>query len=121
MYLTLKGCQTMGKRKKRGNKSHTIKHHFKKRMLSRFGLEITDDDIDDIVTMIQSGKSDIIEKQSRTKTLHQIKYKDMTINIVYDRERKLPVTALFEDNLYNDMMYGTSSLKDINTEIKNKK
>jgi len=110
----------MAKRKKRGNKSSSIKFHFKKRMWSRFGLDCDDTDIDAIVDMIQNGQSIIIEVQSRSKTLHQIEYKDKTINVVYDKERKLPVTALFIDELYNDMMYGTSSLKDINTELKNK-
>ncbi len=108
------------KRSKRINKDTSLKFHFRKRMLSRFNIELTDNDINDIVYMIQSGKSIVIEKQSRTKTLHQIKYKGQTINIVYDKERKLPVTALYDDQIYEEIMYGTSSLHDINTAIKDK-
>lgn len=74
-------------------------------MAGRFGLEVTDEDINDIVSMIQRGQSEIVEKQSLMKTVHQIKYKGHTINIVYDRERKLPITAMFDYQLYDDMMY----------------
>ena len=98
----------MPKKKRKGNKSTSIKHHFKRRMLSRFGIDVTDKVMNDIVQMIQTGQSEIIEKQSCAKTVHQIKYQDKTINVVYDRERKLPVTAMFEDQLYDEMMYGGS-------------
>ena len=99
----------MARRKqKRGNKIPSIKKHFKRRMWGRFQLDINDDDINEIIEMVQTQNTIIIEKQSRTKTIHQIQFRGKTINIVYDRERKLPITAMYDDQLYDEMVYHRS-------------
>lgn len=91
--------------RRKGSKESAQKHHFKKRMMGRFGIEITDKEIIDIVNLIQTGQTSIVEKQSLRVTIHQIIYKGEKVNIPYDKQRKVPITALFDEELWNDNMY----------------
>jgi hypothetical protein len=75
-------------------------------MAGRFGIDITENEIKEIVNMIQTGQTTIIEKQSLRVTIHQIVYKGETVNIPYDKQRKVPITALFDDETWDENMYG---------------
>lgn len=77
-------------------------------MAGRFQLDVSDKDIEDIVNMIQTGQSTLIDNVSdslRVRT-HQIEFKGYTINIPYDKQRKMPITALYEDEVWDEFMYG---------------
>lgn len=68
-------------------------------------MDISDNDIQNIVTMIQTGQTTIVEKQSLRVVIHQINYKGEKVNIPYDKQRKVPITALFDDETWDEMMY----------------
>ena len=92
--------------KRKGSKESAQKYHFKRRMAGRFGAEITEKEINEIVNLIQTGQTTIIEKQSRRVTIHQIIWEGQKVNIPYDKERKVPITALFDEETWDDNMYG---------------
>lgn len=95
-------------KKHKGEKKLSQRFHFKRRMSSRFGEDITDDDIDKIVAQIQSGQTEVVERQSLRVVIHKIKFKGQVIHIPYDKHRKTPITALFDDETYDNMLYGES-------------
>ena len=75
-------------------------------MVSRFNIEISEKEINEIVNLIQTGQTTIIEKQSLRVTIHQIEYKGELVNIPYDKQRKVPITALFDEETWDENMYG---------------
>lgn len=75
-------------------------------MAGRFNIDITEKEINEIVNLIQTGQTTIIEKQSLRVTIHQIEYKGVLVNIPYDKQRKVPITALFDDETWDENMYG---------------
>lgn len=93
-------------RRKKVSKEGSMKHHFKKRMAFRFGEDITQEDIDAIVKKIQNGRTEVVEKQSNRVVVHKVRFHGQDVFIPYDKQRKLPITALFDDETYDNMMYG---------------
>ena len=93
-------------KRRKGSKESAQKEHFKRRMAGRFDLDITNKDIDDIVNLIQTGQTTIVEKQSLRVVIHQIEYKGELVNIPYDKQRKVPITALFDEETWDENMYG---------------
>ena len=75
-------------------KEKNIKYHFKMRMLERYGEEVFNSDIDNIIAAISRGESKFIRKQSRTHSSHQVMFRDKLIQVVYDKVRKSLVTVL---------------------------
>jgi len=79
-----------------GNKTKekNQRFHFKQRMLTRYGFEIYNTDIDKIIQIISKGESKVIRKQSRTFVVHQVPFNGKNIEVVYDKVRRTLVTVL---------------------------
>lgn len=75
--------------KKKSQYMHTIQ-----RVGERYGLRITNADVDKMVRDIQSGNSTPIEKQTNAKTIHVIECRGVSIYVAYDPSRKSIRTAL---------------------------
>ena len=75
-------------------------------MALRFGEDVSNKDIDDITIMIKKGFTIFVEQQSRRVVVHQVTFRGKEINVVYDKERKVPITALFDEDEYQEMTYG---------------
>ena len=69
--------------------------HMKRRTLQRFGIELNRHDLADIVATIRAGKSEFIDRRSNRTARHRIKFKDASMDVIYDNIRKTVVTALF--------------------------
>ncbi len=79
-------------------KTQACRKHFKARALERYGLELNRHDLRDIAKMIQRNSGQFIEKQSNRITVWEVTYKDTLLRVVYDKNRKVVVTALpFEE------------------------
>jgi hypothetical protein len=82
-------------------KTQSSKIHFKKRFKERFGIEINRNDIRELVSNIKEGsnviKSDIL---SLRVTAYTMIFKRKRCVILYDKIRKVPVTALTMDMDY---------------------
>jgi len=75
--------------KRKSQYMHTIQ-----RVGERYGIRITNMDVDRMVHDIQSGKSTPIEKQTNAKTIHMIECQGVNIYVAYDPGRKSIRTAL---------------------------
>ena len=89
------------KKKKSLNKEQASRAHFRRRAWQRFELTLSRDDIEDAVAKIKRGESVFVSKQSNTRTLHKVTVGDKEVIIVYDKNRKVPVTALRQEYLSN--------------------
>lgn len=68
--------------------------HFRNRFLQRTGHLMTQQLHDDIVKLIQSGKSIESERQSNRISIHTIELFGNRLRFVYDKQRKQLVTVL---------------------------
>jgi hypothetical protein len=75
------------------SKYDSILKHFKKRMAERHQLILTQGDINEIITLIKSNNSKLIEKQSNRVIVYEIRYKNKTFHIPFDTIRKIPITV----------------------------
>lgn len=70
------------------SKEQAMDIHVKKRFKERFNFKCTDDDIKHIIHMIKSNEREGVEpiyKQTNTKTVWKITYKDMTFLAIYHK------------------------------------
>ena len=81
----------------RKNKAACQQDHFRRRMRERFGLHLNDGDILNIVHMIQTGQSEMIDRQSNRVSVHRLTYKGETFSAAYDGQRRTLVTALMPE------------------------
>jgi uncharacterized protein YjhX (UPF0386 family) len=88
----------------RKGKAKAQRLHAKRRGAERYGLNLSNDDLAQIVRLIQEGKATLIEKQSNRVTIFDVEmarcYNDephtctdctvrrVTTRVVYDKERK---------------------------------
>ena len=79
------------------NKKEQERKHFKKRILQRYDLTLTDNDCEFLIGKIKNNdKKEVkfLAKQSNRITVHLVVYKNTEIVLVYDKLRKQVVTAL---------------------------
>ena len=75
--------------------------HFQKRMLERFGISISKNTCKEIVREIQLGKHQLLEKQSLRVKKYLVNIDENLIEVIYDKNRKMLVTALPNKNENN--------------------
>lgn len=75
-------------------KAQAQRIHATKRAEERYGMTLTRDMHHQLVKMIQSGKSTVIERQSLRVSVHELMIEDEPVRVVYDRIRKTIVTFL---------------------------
>lgn len=72
--------------------------HFRYKIALRYGLDLSNDDILNIVDMIQNDKSQHLRSRSNTKTVHKINYMGKEILLGYSKSLEIPVTAFTRKN-----------------------
>lgn len=80
-------------KKSKGKRKAQIKHALR-RFDERFDLQLNDNQYKQIVNMIQKGRAEFIRKQSNRITHWDVTFQDQVIRVVYDKARKVVVTAL---------------------------
>jgi len=77
------------KRTRGQKKDRSVGIHFRRRCSDRLGIYVS-------AAEVQAGRTQALERQSNTRTVHRVTLRDQTIRVVYDRARKAPVTVLPE-------------------------
>lgn len=75
-------------------KAKCQKLHFKKRIRERYGENFSEQDIKNIIRLIQEDKATLIETQSNRVSKFKVIYKNVEIDVCYDKNRKTLITAL---------------------------
>lgn len=81
-------------RHRKTKKAATLRRHARRRADTRYGLDLSRKELDEIVRAIQHNEGEFIEKQSLTRTLWLVNVKGQPCRVVYDRKRKAVVTFL---------------------------
>ena len=84
------------KRTRGQKKDRSVGIHFRRRCSDRLGIYVSAAEVQAIAADIQAGRTQALERQSNTRTVHRVTLRDQTIRVVYDRARKAPVTVLPE-------------------------
>lgn len=84
-------------------KSTTTTKHFLRRLNERYNIRFKASDIPNIVKKIQSHDFTLVRKQSNRVSIHDVEIDGRKIRLVYDKIRKLPVTALQPDWIGRDV------------------
>ena len=73
--------------------------HSKKRAWERYSLELTNNDLDNLVNQIKRGEAEFIRGYSNTRSVHKVKCRDLDLPVLYSRSLKRIVTVLPEREL----------------------
>lgn len=84
----------MKKSKKNKRYNTNLNNHAKKRVFERYGIELTNTDLDKMVKTIQSGDAEFIEGKTNTRVVHIVKYKKTEFRVLYSGTMKRIVTFL---------------------------
>lgn len=76
------------------NKQRSQMKHLKVRFLERIGATMTNELHSKLVAKIQSGQSEVYDKQSNRITVHVLEIDGDLRRVVYDKTRKQIVTVL---------------------------
>lgn len=69
--------------------------HARRRARERYGLEFGPTTESEVLRVIQSSRSRLIERQSNRVSVHEVTLGDgLVVRVVYDRKRKQVVTFL---------------------------
>lgn len=68
--------------------------HTKKRCEERFGITLTNKQIQGIVDDIQKGRTEFLWKTSRYRTAFRVNLLDFTVKVIYSKKKKTIITIL---------------------------
>lgn len=71
--------------------------HVRQRAYQRYDIKITEEELRQLISQIQSNRSEPIMKYSNTYTLHLCSLLDRKLPVVYDKSRQMIVTVLPEN------------------------
>lgn len=75
------------------SKLKTIRHHFKSRLTERIGIVLTDHIMQSLLSQIYNGSSEVIYRESLTKSCHKVNYNDIEFAVIYSKKYKTFITA----------------------------
>lgn len=78
----------MRKKPKGAKTKAVLKRHVRTRALQRFGWDLSREEIDRVIRDIQQGRAIFIDRQSNNVTRYSVTVRDMTVGVVYDKQRK---------------------------------
>lgn len=81
----------------RSSKRAAQYEHARRRAMNRFGLKLTKQIHNEIVSKIYLNGSTLVEKQSNRISVHDVEVGDETYRVVYDCVRKVLVTFLYHE------------------------
>ena len=76
------------------SKAKSLILHAKRRASERYGLALSNDDLDKIVRLIQNHGAKFIRRQSGMITLWEVSFMEKKLQVVYDKQRSQVVTFL---------------------------
>lgn len=76
------------------NKREAEAAHFKRRLASRYNLIVNHKSIIDLLNLVGTNKCRFIYKCSNTRSVYEISYQNMLIKVLYDKVRKMFITAI---------------------------
>jgi AICAR transformylase/IMP cyclohydrolase PurH len=81
------------------SKKQWLNQHAKQRAEERYGINLNKHARREIVKMIQenSEQAQFVEKQSNSRSLWKVNYRDTSLNVVYDKSRSTLATVLPHD------------------------
>lgn len=68
--------------------------HSKKRSIERYGVELSNKDLEQIVSIIQKGGGRFLMRDSNRVTIWAVPYLNREFKVAYDKERKTIATCL---------------------------
>lgn len=87
---------------RRQNKVFAQQKHARSRAIQRFDVELSNDDLRVLVSLIQAGKAIFIERQSNRITVFSILFKGKVLYPVYDSSRKSIATFLTQKMILDE-------------------
>lgn len=82
------------RRKHSTTKSKALTIHAIKRARERYDLDLTQENLAELVYLIQSELGFFVERQSKRVSVWKIPYMDRILKVAYDKERKAIITFL---------------------------
>lgn len=79
---------------RRRSKAKCQEKHARSRALERYALDLSGEDLLDMVAQIQDGRGTFIMRQSHRVSLFAVTVRGELVPVVYDRNRKTIVTVL---------------------------
>ena len=79
-------------RKGQRSKSENQRRHANKRARERVGYSFGPEEQKEVISLIQSGKAEVVYTQSHRITIFRLTYKNIDTAFVYDKNRKNIVT-----------------------------
>lgn len=110
-----------GKKKYSGTKSENQTRHFRSRLIQRYGIYATEEDISRSVASIGSGAAEFYYKDSSRVSIYFIMIQGHRVLAAFDRTRKTFCTALPmpSDSEIKRVMGGSDGI--INNEVNSSK
>lgn len=81
----------------RRNKRAAQFEHARRRAMTRYGIKLTLNMHDRIVSKIYLNGSTLVERQSNRISIHDVSVEGKVYRVVYDNTRKVLVTFLYQD------------------------
>jgi len=92
--------------KKTRNKANAQKSHFSRRLKERYGIDLTQNMWESIISAIRKDKENAVhlEMRSNTRSVWSVVFQDEELFVVYDKSRNTLATALPKDsiNIYEE-------------------
>lgn len=71
--------------------------HARRRLLSRYGLEFTNEMENSMIRQIQSGDGSLVEKQTNRVSVWSVDHDGENYNVAYDKLSKSIITFLYPE------------------------
>jgi hypothetical protein len=84
-------------RRRKGRKKRAMTAHAKRRFMLRYGRCLSKALTESIIGKIQKGQAFCVEKQSNRVSIFDVEHEEQIIRVVYDRTRKVIITALHSE------------------------
>jgi hypothetical protein len=78
----------------RGGIKTIYRWHAKKRCNEKFGVDLTNKEIQRIVSDIQNGRAEYLWSTSKYRHAFRVKFMDFTIKVIYSKKKKTIITVL---------------------------
>lgn len=99
------------------NKAEAQNRHAKRRAMERYEIDLNRHKRLEIVHMIQTGKAQLVRKQSHRVTIFSLQYEGKEVVVVYDGQRKTLATFLPIEAKFEDTFMGNIGWRDEDVEI----
>ena len=82
-------------------KIRDLKRHAKLRFSQRVGGTLDEQTLQSLITKIQNGEAELVDKQSNRVTVWRIEINNEFFNVFYDKQRKTIITFIPLTNVWD--------------------